>query len=79
MRREEAIDRCAELNRNQGREPQWLARQVAADEWELIAVDGPELRGRDPLKEAVEARPGSSELAEPGSIIARDVPPYGSI
>jgi hypothetical protein len=78
VKRDEAIDRCAELNRDRGRDRQWFARQVASDDWELVSVASPELRSRGPLKEAVEARPKPSEPGDPRSIVGRHVPPYGA-
>jgi hypothetical protein len=78
MTREEAVARCAELNRDETGDRRWLVKRVAAEGWEVVSMSGPGLRPLGPLKESVESRPRPSDPPDPRPSIFRNVPPYGA-
>jgi hypothetical protein len=78
MTHEEAVARCAELNRDEPGERHWLPKRVGDEAWEVVAVSGAGLRSRGPLKEGVESKPMPSEAPDPRPSLFRNVPPYGA-
>jgi hypothetical protein len=77
MTHEEAIARCAELNRTGNPEQHWFPREGADGEWEVVSVTAEGIRRRDPLKATIEAKPRPREQPDPRPANFRNVPPFG--
>jgi hypothetical protein len=77
MTREEAVARCAELNRDGEAGRHWFIKQNGDGEWEIVSVLAEGLRRPDPLKAGIEAKPKPSEPADPRPAIFRNIPPFG--
>lgn len=77
MTREEAVARCAELNRDGTGGRQWFARRNDDGEWEIVSVVVEGLRRSDPLKASIETKPEPREQPDPRPAIFRNIPPFG--
>jgi hypothetical protein len=78
MTHEQAIARCAQLNRDEDGERRWFVRQAGDEDWEIVSVVAPGLHRLGPLKEGVESKPRPSEPPDPRPTIIRNIPPYGA-
>lgn len=77
MTREEAVARCAELNRAAEGGQQWFAKQKGDGDWQIVSVVAAGLRRRDPLKASIETKPKPTEPPDPRPAIFRNIPPFG--
>ena len=79
MTRDEAEQRCAELNEasGEGAPGRWMVREGDGGEWEAVHVNVPGMKARDQLKETIEARPRPSTADDPRPSSVQQVPPYG--
>jgi hypothetical protein len=77
MTHEEALARCAELNRAREGGRKWFARQNVDGEWDVVSVLVEGFRSADPLKASIETRPEPSEPPDPRPSIFRNIPPFG--
>jgi hypothetical protein len=77
LTREEAVARCAELNRDGEGGQRWFAKKRDDGEWEIVSVAAPGFRRVDPLKATVEAKPKPAEPPDPRPAIFRNIPPFG--
>jgi len=76
--REDAVARSEELNREETGDRRWFPKQIAGEEWDVVAISGTGFAPRGPLKEATQAKPSPSDAPDPRPSIFRNVPPYGA-
>lgn len=77
MTREEAVARCAELNRAAEGGRRWFPKENHDGDWEIVSVVAEGLRRPDQLKASIETRPKPSEPPDPRPAIFRNIPPFG--
>ena len=77
MTHEEAVTRCAQLNRDSDGKQHWFIREMDDGEWELVSVTVEGFRRPDPLKASEAARPQPSEPPDPRPSIVRNIAPFG--
>jgi hypothetical protein len=56
----------------------WIAREAAADRWEVVKVRVPGGARRDPLEATTEAKPKPPQADDPRPAIFQNIPPYGA-
>jgi hypothetical protein len=77
MTREEAVARCADLNRDAEGARQWFAKEMDDGEAEVVSVLVDGFRRPDPLKASIETKPKPAGPPDPRPAIFRNIPPFG--
>jgi hypothetical protein len=77
MTREEAVARCAELNREGDGAQQWFPKEKTDGEWEIVSIVVEGFRRPDPLKASIETKPKPAAPPDPRPAIYRNIPPFG--
>lgn len=77
MTREEAVARCAELNRDGESGRQWFPKEKSDGDWAIVSVAGQGVRRSEPLKASIETKPKPTEPPDPRPAIFRNIPPFG--
>jgi hypothetical protein len=77
MTHDQAVARCAELNRDAQGGRQWFAKEKREGEWEVVSVVVEGFDRPDPLKASIETKPKPTEPPDPRPAIFRNIPPFG--
>jgi hypothetical protein len=77
MTREEAVARCAELNRAAEGGRRWFPKERHDGEWDVVSLLVEGFRRTDPLKASIESKPQPAEPPDPRPTIFRNIPPFG--
>jgi hypothetical protein len=78
MTHEQATARCEQLNLEEDGARHWFVQPAGGGDWRVVSATAPGLGARGPVKEGVQARPGTPEAPDPRPAMIRNIPPYGA-
>jgi hypothetical protein len=78
MTREQALSRCAELNRNEPSGYNWFVRTGSRGTWEVVSAHVKGFDRPSPFTATAEARSRPELAPDPRPSLFRNIPPYGA-